>query len=134
MAPGSTLSFELGGKDDAAMAAQIVQRLDAERIARQNQLTRAFVEQGKREHTAEPAQRRRAPAAPGLHDDLGVRLSSEGDTASNQLGLQCPVVVQLTVVDDRQPILVQRLVCSSAEVDDRQAPESELHADGVALV
>ena len=111
--------LQLGGEDHPLTAGQVVQRLDAERVAGQDEIAGRLVEQREREHAAEPAQRVRSPAAPGLEHDLGVRAGAEADTAGRQLRAQVLVVVQLAVVDERHAVAVQRLVGQGTEVDDR---------------
>ncbi len=64
--------LQLGGEDDAVAAPQVEERLDAERVARQDELAGHGVGQREREHAAEPVERRRAPVPPGLEHHLGV--------------------------------------------------------------
>ena len=126
--------LQLGGEHHPLAPRQEVERLDAERIPGQHEFTGALVEQREREHAAEPAQRFRAPGAPGLQDHLGVRLGGEPDPRGDQLGPQRPVVVQLTVVDQGEAVLGQRLVGGGAEVDDRKPAVAQLHGHPVILV
>ena len=109
-ADGRDQRLELGGEHHAVAARQVVQRLDAERVPGQDQVAGALVDDGEREHAAEPAQRIRSPAPPRLEHHLGVGRGGEPDAAGGQLGPQRPVVVQLAVVDDGQAVLAQRLI------------------------
>ena len=90
---------------------QVEQRLDAERVAGQEQLAGVLVGQREREHAAEP---RAAPPAPSRRQASSTTSVSddgaEADAAAGQLGPQLLVVVQLAVVDERQAVLGQRLV------------------------
>ena len=112
--------LQLRGEQHAPAPPQVEQRLDAERVAREKQLAGLLVGQGEREHTAEPGQRRRSPVAPRLEHDLGVGGSDEADATAGQLGPQFLVVVELAVVDERQPALGQRLAGRGGQVDDRE--------------
>jgi hypothetical protein len=69
----------------ALVSGQVEQRLDAERVAGQEQLTGLRVGQREREHAAEAGEGLRAPAAPGLDHDLGVGVGHEPDAAAGQL-------------------------------------------------
>jgi hypothetical protein len=126
--------LELGGEQRAVASRQVEQRLDAKRVAGQEQLAGRGVGQREREHAAEALERLRAPQAPGLDHDLGVGVRPEADAAAGQLFLELPVVVQLAVVDHDQVVLDHRLVGGGGQVDDRQPPVAEVDGDPVVLV
>ena len=112
--------------------AKVQQRLDAERVAGERELSGCRVRDREREHAAKPRQRLRSPVPPRLEHDLGIGAGDEGRPLLLQLGPQFPVVVQLAVVDQREAALDQRLVGRRGQVDDRQPPVAEV--DGRALV
>jgi hypothetical protein len=120
--------LQFGREDHAALAAEEVQRLDAERVAGQVHAAAVLVQHREREHAAEPLQRVRAPAPPGLEHHLGVAVGSEGDAGLGQLGPQFLVVVELAVVADRQAALGERLVRFRRQVDDRQPAVRQVRA------
>ncbi len=119
-------ALQLGGEDDAVLAGQVVQRLDAELVAGEHQRAGALVEDGEGEHAAEAGEGVGAPVPPGLEDDLGVRGRVEADAVGHQLGPQVAVVVELAVVAERQPVPADRLVAAGREVDDRESAVGEL--------
>ena len=102
------------------MPARDEQRLDAERIPAEDQPAGPLVEQGKGEHAAQAIEAGGAPLAPGLEQDLRVGGGPEPDAGGRQLPFQRLIVVDLAVVDDDQPILLERLVGRVRQVDDRQ--------------
>ena len=105
---------------------RVVQRLDAETVARKEQGLAALVPQREGEHAAEALDARRAPRFPRVHDDLGVAARAEHVAERLQFGHQRPVVVDLAVVDDdHTAVLVEERLLAGREIDDGQAPMAE---------
>ena len=108
---------------------RVVQRLDAEAVARQEQRLLVAVPQREREHAAEALDAVLAPRLPGVHDDLGVAARAEDVAERLQLGDQLLVVVDLAVEDDDDAaVLVEQRLLAGREVDDRQAAVAEADA------
>ena len=96
-------ALQLGREDDAVLAGQVVQGLDAQRVSGENRDCRALVEDGEREHPPEPGQGRGTPVPPRLEDHLGVGAGRKSDARGRQLAPQLPVVVELAVVAEVSP-------------------------------
>ena len=64
--------LQLRGEDHSLASREVVERLDAERVTRQEEITARLVGQREREHATEPAQGLGPPAPPGLEHDLGI--------------------------------------------------------------
>ena len=122
----------LAGERDARRALRHEQRLDPERVARDEQHPVPGVPDREGEHAAQPGHGGRAPVVVGGHDRLGVALGGERRPQVRELGPQLQVVVDLAVEDDRVTIVgvAQRLV-RVLDVDDRQPVEPE---DDVRIV
>ncbi len=100
---------------------RVVQRLDAEPVAREEQRLLVAVPQREREHAAEALDAALAPRLPRVHDHFGVAARAEGVPERRQLGDQLLIVVDLAVEDDDDAavLVVQRLL-AGRQVDDRQ--------------
>ena len=122
--------LELGSEDEPAFRQQrIVQRLDAEPVARQEQRFAVAVPQRESEHSAEPLDAILAPLLPRMDDDLGVALGPEDVAEARELGDQLLVVVDLAVVDDDDAaVLVEQRLLPRRQIDDRQPAVAETDA------
>ena len=125
--------FELGGEREPAVPARDEQRLDAERVPAKDQPAGPLVQQREGEHAAQPVEAGRAPPAPGLEQDLGVGGGPEPDPGGRQLSPQRLIVVDLAIVADDQPVLLERLVGRGRQVDDRQPAMAETDLGAVVL-
>ncbi len=121
----------LAAERGAAVAGRDEQRLDPERIARDEQLACVGVPDREREHSAQAPDRVLTPVVECSDDGLGVALGEElGVVVLDQFGADLQVVVDLAVERERITLRVlrwaptQRLVGMS-DVDDRQAVEPE---------
>jgi len=103
----------------------IVEWLLAEAVADREQPLLALVPQQKAEHPDEAVQAGLSPAQVRGEDDLGVGIGTEREVL--KLGAQLPVVVDLAVESDPQPLarIGHRLDAGVAEVDDAQAVVAE---------
>ena len=86
--------------DERAVALGIVERLDADAIAREQQRAAAAVPERDAEHAAQVRERVLAPLLVGVDDGLGVGVGVERVAVGDELGAQLAVVVDLAVEDD----------------------------------
>ena len=114
----------LRGKAQRPAVVRPVERLDAERIARQQQLARARVPQAEGEHAAQSPDHRRAAIGIELQQHLGVGFAVELVALGLQLRAQFAVVVDFAVEGDREPAVgaLHGLGATLRQVDDRQPP------------
>ncbi len=119
--------FDLGTEDQAAVGQpRVVERLDADSIARQEQPLPRRVPYRKREHAAKALDARIAPFLVSVDDDLGVGMRPEAMPAALELGPQRREVVDLAVEDDQhRAVLVGERLLTSGDIDDAQAAVGE---------
>ncbi len=124
--------LDLRREDHAGAALRVVQRLDAQAVARQEQLLVRRVPQREGEHAGEVGDHLLAPLLVTAQDHLGVGvIGRESVPLGLQLGAELGRVVDLAVVDECQATVVRvDGLVAAVDVDDRQAP----HADGEVLV
>jgi hypothetical protein len=118
---------QAGGEAQPAVAALVVQRLDAQAITHQVRTSRLLLPQAEGEHAVEPMHAVGSPCVPGLEDDLGVAVRKKMITERLQFRAQLGVVVDAAVEDDGQSELriMHGLVGGIGQIDDLQAPMSE---------
>ena len=118
--------LDLGCAGEAALVAQVVQRLLSEVIARCQQAATLHVPQHEREHAAQAIEQPIAMALVQRDDDLAVAVRQESVAVLLELAAQLAVVVDLAVADqqDRAVGVVQRLL-AAGKVDDRQPAMSQ---------
>ena len=93
--------LQLGAeKKRAVRERRVVERLDAEPVAREEERLPVAVPEREREHAAEALDAALAPRLPRMHDHLGVALRAEGVAEPRELGNERLVVVDLAVEDD----------------------------------
>ncbi len=109
----------LGGKGKGGRRLGVIERLDAERVARQDQPPSPRVVQGQRIHAAQMGGEIEPVPAIEVERQLAIRLRRKrGRAPAAQLVAQLDVVVDLAIADQRRPGgLVQRLV-AGRQVDD----------------
>ena len=93
-------ALDLGCEDEAAVLLRVVKRLDAEEVARTEQLARIAVPDGEREHAAQAVEHAFAPCQIAREQDLGVGVGLELPALRLKLGAQVAVVVDLAVEHD----------------------------------
>ncbi|MCX5682226.1 MAG: hypothetical protein NT049_00875 [Planctomycetota bacterium] len=108
----------------------IVQRLDAEAVAGQEEPPPRGVVDRKGEHAVEAVEALLAPLLVGMEDDLGVGPGAKRVAEMPQFLGQLDVIVNLAVEDDvERPVFVgHRLKARVREVDDREPPVGQRHA------
>ncbi len=104
----------------------VMQRLDARAVAREQQRLFVPVPERDGEHAAQPFERGRTPFLVGVNDRLGVARRVENVARRFQPLPQLAIVVDLTVEDepDRSVFVVNRLM-AGRQVDDAQAAHAE---------
>jgi len=113
-----------------AAPAREEQRLDPEVIAGEDQPSRGAVVHREREHPAQACERGRTPVPPRFQQDLRIGARCEYRTAVLELSAELEVVVNLTVVDEHQAMLLERLVGCVTDVDDREPAMPQPHRHG----
>ena len=107
----------------------VVQRLDAQMVARKEDALRAHVPDREREHAAQPRKTAIAPVLPGAQQHFGVAVAGEREARRFQLRLEQLEVIQLAVVHEREAGgCVDHWLLAVAQVDDRQAPMTQAYA------
>jgi hypothetical protein len=117
----------VGGKAESARRVAVVERLDAQPVAGQEQRALAQIPEGEGEHADQMLDALFAPFGIGFENDLGVALGEEAVTLGQQFPPQFPVVVDRAVEDQRQPQfrVHHGLIGAVAEIDDRQPAMTE---------
>jgi len=110
------------GKAQPPRRLAVVQRLDAETVARQRDSSRVALVDREGEHAVEALDALRAPGMEALQRDFGVAVGEEAIAACRQLLAQRAVVVQTAVERDRQSErrVAHRLLRMLGQVDDAQ--------------
>jgi hypothetical protein len=117
----------------------VVERLDPEPVAADEELTGGRVVEREGKHPQEVPEHVLAPLGIPREDHLGVGLEAELVPLGHQLGLELAEVVDLAVEDDDEPPVgaPHRLVGLVRGVDDRQPPVPEadraVEEDAVAV-
>ena len=113
---------ELRGEAKLAVFVPVVERLDAEAVARQDQPPLAPVPDRHGEHAAQARGEVESVLLVEVDDHLGVAVAREAVPLRLELGAQLAVVVDLAVLDDLQaPVLVRERLVAGVEVDDRES-------------
>jgi len=109
-----------GGEAQRCAVQRVIQRLDAETVARQEQRALAQVPDGEGEHAVEVRHAVFAPSMIGLEDHLAVAVGEEVIPHLLQFFAQLAVVVEGAVEYQRQMqrLVQHRLARAFREVDD----------------
>ena len=126
---GGAERLELAREHETTPFEPVVEGLDAEAVARAEELATLPVPDRERPHPVEPLDAASAPLVVGGEDHLGVRAGAEAVTAGLELTPELEVVVDLAVVDESIPILRigHRLPPRRREIENREPPEPESH-------
>jgi hypothetical protein len=126
--------LHLGAEEEALPVREVVQRLCAEAVAREEEHLVPPVPDGEREVAVQPLDARLPPGFVRVDEHLGVAARAEREPERFELDAQLGEVVDLPVIDrDRiRPPSRHRLVSGHGDVDDGQTPAAE--ADGAVGV
>ena len=120
--------LDLATPDQTTALMLVVQRLDAEDIARQHQLLFLGIPDGDGEHAAQTLEHARSPGFIAMHDGLGVAVGLELVAHALKLGTQLLEVVDLAVErDSHAAIGVLHGLVAALKVDDGQAAKAHCH-------
>jgi len=119
--------LQFGAEHDATIRERgVVERFDAEPIAREQQPAVRGVPDREREHAAKPVDAALAPLLVAVNDDLGVRACLEPVTARDEVRANLREVVNLAVEDrPHRAVFVRQWLIAGREIDDAQTPVSE---------
>src|SRR5207247_10401718 len=102
---------------------RVVERLDAEAVARAEKTALRLIPDREGEHAAELVDTRRSPLAVRAEDDLRVRRRPKLTLAD--LSAELEVVVDLAVVGDPVAAFVPHRLVARRQVDDLESPMCE---------
>src|SRR5262249_53419749 len=123
--------LQLGREGQAVSQSNVVQRLDAEAVARKKQTAFSDVPHGEREHASKVVDHRWPLVLVEMDQRLSIALRVEVMAATYQARTQLLVVVDLPVEDDPdRAVFVPNGLMPRREVDDAQPS----HSDGGAIV
>ena len=107
----------------------VVERLDAEDVARAHQAAALFVPDDERVHAAQAVHEVVAPLLIAVHEHLGVRAAVEGVALRLEFRAQGLEVVDLAVEhdDDVAVLALHRLRARLGQIEDGKAAEAERH-------
>src|SRR6516165_10450286 len=97
---GRKQALHLRAKYDPLRIDPIMQWLDAETVARQEQPPTGMIPDRERPHSVEPIEAALAPLRVGLENHLSVGVGAEGMTGGCQLGAYFHIVEHLTVINN----------------------------------
>jgi hypothetical protein len=109
-------------EQQAIIVGRVVQRLDADAVARQHQSLPAGIPKAEREHTVQPLHAIRTPLCIGFQDNFGIAARFEAVSFLLELLPELRVVVDGAVEHERVAVGVidHRLAGFFRQVDDRQ--------------
>src|SRR5690606_5830159 len=114
--------LDLGGEHEPVARLGVVERLDAEPVAGQEQPAPRPVPQREGEHPPQPVDAAVAVVLVEVRHDLGVALGAQAVAGAPERLGRLAVVVDLAVEDERHAaVLVRHRLPAAGEVDDRQA-------------
>ena len=117
----------LRGEGEVLRRLDIVERLDAERVARQDQAAGARIIQGERVHAAQLAHAVDASPFIKVQDRFTVRRRRER-RVGERVPAQLDVIVDLAIDHERAAAGSDQGLMAGLEIDDGQAPVYESHA------
>ena len=134
---GGDERLELRGEGDSPGGRDVVQRLDAEAVARQEERAGAGVPDRAGEHATQPFHDLGPQLFVQVHDRFGVAMSADHVPARDQSRPQLAVVVDLAVEYDRvRAVFGGHRLPPAREVDDAEPahPEADGTGDEAAFV
>src|SRR3569623_1089646 len=108
---------------------RVVERLDAETVAREEQRLAVAIPDREGEHAAHAFHAGLAPLLPGVHDHLRVGAGTKGVGGGDQLRHQLLVVVDFTVeYNHHRAVFIEERLLPAGKIDDGEAAMTEAHA------
>src|SRR3569623_3631856 len=108
---------------------RVVERLDAETVAREEQRLAVAIPDREGEHAAHALDAAVAPLLPGVHDHLSVGARTKGVAGGDQLRHQLLVVVDFTVeYHHHRAVFIEERLLAAGKIDDGEAAVTEAHA------
>ncbi|CRR58565.1 hypothetical protein PAERUG_P45_London_17_VIM_2_12_12_04692 [Pseudomonas aeruginosa] len=127
--------LDLRAEQQSLAVPRVIQRLDAQAVAHQQQVAVAAIEDGEGEHPGQVLATTLAPLQIGVQDHLGIAAGAELMSGPAQPLAQGIVVVHLAGVDEGDLLAggkaIGHRLHAAAEVDDRQPPVTQ---QGVAVL
>ena len=121
--------LQLRPERELVVGQAVVQRLDPEAVASENQAVTARVPDRDREHAAQRMHKIEAPLLVQVYENFGVAVGREPVPCLLEFPTESPVVVDLPVLHHAvPPIFVRDRLVAVFEVDDREPPHGK--ADG----
>ena len=119
--------FDLRSKRDSAFREEVVERLDAEAVARHEERALFPIPKAEREHPAKVRETVLAPVSVGRRNHLRVAVGLKLVSRRAQLRAQLAVVVNLAVENDLVAVAAvgQWLVAARREIENTQPPVRE---------
>src|SRR5580704_6683845 len=133
-------SAKLRRKNETLRSLRIVERLDADGIARKEQYGHggkmfAKIQKSKSKHTAQLLQKVLAPLFPSMNKDFGIRFRVEPMASEGKAFAELLVIVELAVEDhDHIAGFVPDRLLTASEIDDAQAAHSESESRDTRIV
>ena len=120
-------SFDLRSEIERSVNLRVVQRLDAESIASEEELVPLRIPDREGEDAVQPLQHRPAVLAVGREQHFRIALGTEAGPVALEICTELLEVVELAVVDDPVPSVRvrHRLSSTFGQVDDREPPVTQ---------
>src|SRR3569623_1462302 len=108
---------------------RVVERLDAETVAREEQRLAVAIPDREGEHAAQALDAAVAPLLPGLHDHLSVVARTKGEAGGDQLRHQLLVVVDFSVeYHHHRAVFIEERLLAAGKIEDGETAVTEAHA------
>ena len=109
---------------------RVIERLDAEPVARQNDAAGVALPYREREHAVKAFDAARSPFRIGFEDDFSVALREKAIALGRKLGAQFAKIVDAAVEDDGEAEfrIDHRLLRCGGKIDDAEPAMTERHA------
>ena len=124
--------LDLRREHEALVVHRVIERLDADAVAHEPELSCARVPEREGEHATHPVQAVDTPLLEGVHEHLRVGVVGTEHVTADPLELRAHlgVVVDLAVVDELEAAVLvgDRLVSRMRQVDDREPARAETDA------
>ena len=127
--PAGEQGFQLGGEDDQVASDGVVERLDPEAVACEDEAPSRTVPDGDREHPAQSRGEARPVLLIEMRDDL--RIATGLKPMPGEVASDVEMVVELAVLDGpHRAVLVGKRLVASLDVDDRKPSDAQRDSVG----